>query len=141
MKNDFRSQVRVLYADTDAMGIVNNTHYFRWFEQGRNELLRAIGFPYSELEKQGIWLPLTDAHCTYKLPAVYDDVLEIIARVDSLTFVTVTIGYEVQRKATGETLVTGYTTHAVTNAKMQVQPLKKAHPELHAVVTALLDEQ
>ena len=53
------TKVRVIYADTDAMGIVYHTNYIKWFELGRNELMRQLGVAYTELEKLGLNLPLT----------------------------------------------------------------------------------
>ena len=46
------TKVRVLYADTDAMGVVYHTNYIRWFEHGRNELMRQLGVAYTELERR-----------------------------------------------------------------------------------------
>lgn len=68
---------RVRYADTDKMGIVYNGNYARFFEIGRTELLRSIGLPYAELEKQGILLPVLSLHVEYLAPARYDDLLMI----------------------------------------------------------------
>ena len=69
--------VRVIYADTDKMGVVYNGTYFRFFEIGRTELMRHYGLIYSELEKYGYQLPLLEAHANYKNAARYDDYLDI----------------------------------------------------------------
>ena len=52
------TKVRVIYADTDAMGVVYHTNYIKWFELGRNEFMRQLGVPYTELGKLGLNLPL-----------------------------------------------------------------------------------
>ena len=69
--------VRVRYADTDAMGVAYYANYFVWFEIGRTELLRALGWSYREMELSGVMLPVIDATCSYKSPARYDDLLDI----------------------------------------------------------------
>lgn len=124
-------EARVIYADTDAMGIVYHTNYIKWFEVGRTEFLREIGYPYSRMEKEGIWLPVASVECEYKLPAVYDDVLEIHSWVHQLKAATIVMAYEIYRKATGELLVTGKTKHAITDPKLKPVRLKTANPELY----------
>lgn len=127
----YKSEVRVIYADTDAMGIVYHTNYIKWFEIGRNEYLRQIGFPYSDLEKEKLWLPVAGVECTYKSPAYYDDVLEINAWAGELKAATVNINYEIYRKSTGELLVTGSSKHAITDEKLKPVRFKTYHPEFY----------
>jgi len=74
--------VRVIYADTDKMGVVYNGTYFRSFEIGRTELMRHYGLVYSDLEKYGYQLPLLEAHANYRLGAHYDDLLDIETTFD-----------------------------------------------------------
>jgi acyl-CoA thioester hydrolase len=71
------SHVRVRYAETDKMGVVYYANYFVWFEVGRTDLLRTLGWSYREMEQAGVSLPVIEAHCDYKRPARYDDDLEI----------------------------------------------------------------
>jgi acyl-CoA thioester hydrolase len=54
----YHTEVRILYADTDAMGIVWHGNYVRFFEYGRTEALREIGFPYDKFEERGFMMPL-----------------------------------------------------------------------------------
>ena len=114
-----KTSVRVIYADTDAMGVVYHTNYIKWFEVGRCELLRSIGYPYARLEEEGILLPVAECCCRYKLPAVYDDMLEVTARISELKGATVALDYEIRRQQTGELLVTGSTKHAITDPKFK----------------------
>ena len=71
------AKIRVLYADTDQMGVVNNVVYLRWFEIGRAEWLRQHGRPYKELEALGHMLPVVEAHLRYREPARYDDIVDV----------------------------------------------------------------
>ncbi len=127
----YKSEIRVLFADTDGMGIVYHTNYIKWFEIGRNEYLRQIGFPYSVLEKDKFWLPVASVECFFKMPAYYDDVLEISSWIGALKAATVVINYEIHRKATGELLVTGHTKHAITDDKLKPVRFKTYRPDLY----------
>lgn len=114
-----KTSIRVIYADTDAMGVVYHTNYIKWFEVGRCELLRSIGYPYAKLEEAGILLPVAECSCKYKQPAVYDDMLEITARVAEVKGATVIMEYEIRKQETGSLLVTGFTKHAITDPKFK----------------------
>jgi acyl-CoA thioester hydrolase len=116
---EHKTEIRVIYADTDAMGVVYHTNYIKWFEVGRCELLRSAGYPYARMEEEGVMLPVAECNCKYRLPAVYDDLLEITARIGEMKGATVTLEYEIRRKETEELLVTGWTKHAVTDAKFK----------------------
>ena len=106
------SRVRVRYAETDQMGVVYHANYFVWFEVGRTDLLRGSGWSYRELEGDGVSLPVIQASCDYRLPARYDDELEIRTTGAILTHVRVEFTYEVVRISDGASLVTGRTVHA-----------------------------
>jgi acyl-CoA thioester hydrolase len=113
VKNEHR--YRPLYAHTDIMGIVNNCRYLEYFEAGRNELMRSIGYTYAKLESKNIGLPLIDAHLNFHSPAKYDDDLRIIAYLRNMPTVRIRIDYEIK---VGETLlVDGYTTHSFLDLK------------------------
>ena len=106
------SKVRVIYGDTDQMGVVYYANYFRYFELSRSEYLRAQGWTYREMEKEGALLPVVEATASYKVPARYDDVLVIRATVTELRRVSLQFEYEIRREADGALLVTGKTVHA-----------------------------
>jgi len=114
-----KTEIRVIYADTDAMGVVYHTNYIKWFEVGRCELLRSVGYPYARMEEEGVLLPVAECSCKYRLPAVYDDLLEITARIGEMKGATITLEYEIRRKETEELLVTGWTKHAITDPKFK----------------------
>jgi acyl-CoA thioester hydrolase len=106
------AEVRVLYSDTDQMGVVNNIHYLRWFEIGRAEWIRMHGRPYKEIEADGLMLPVVEAHLRYREPARYDDILEIDAEADDLRAASVRFNYVIRRASDGAILCEGYTLHA-----------------------------
>ena len=104
--------MRVRYAETDKMGVVYYANYFVWFEVGRTDLLRESGWDYREMEKEGYALPVIEAHCTYREPAKYDDVLDVRTTGMLLSPVRVQFTYEIVRAADAAMLATGTTIHA-----------------------------
>jgi acyl-CoA thioester hydrolase len=106
------SRVRVRYAETDNMGVVYYANYFVWFEVGRTDLLRARGWSYRDMESDGFSLPVIEAHCAYKLPARYDEELEVRTSAALLSPVRLRFDYDVARIADGATLASGHTVHA-----------------------------
>ena len=108
------SIVRVRYAETDKMGVVYHANYLVWFEIGRTDLLRTIGWTYRQMESSGVSLPVIEAHCEYRKPARYDDELEVGTRGELLSPTRVCFSYEI-RWLDGEVSAIGRTVHAAIN--------------------------
>ncbi len=115
------TKVRVIYGDTDAMGIVYHTNYIRWFEHGRNELMRQLGVAYTELEKLGLNLPLTKVTCHYHAPAKYDDMLTVETKFDYIKRASIRFNSTIWDNAREKLLVDGYTIHACTNNEGKIR--------------------
>jgi acyl-CoA thioester hydrolase len=128
------SRVRVRYAETDQMGIVYYANYFVWFEVGRTDLLRHAGGSYREMEREGVSLPVVEAHCEYRQPARYDDELEIRTRGGLLSAVRVRFDYEVIRPSDDTALADGYTVHAALDAAGRPRRLPERISQLLAGV-------
>ena len=127
-KHTVETTLRVRYAETDQMGIAYYANYLAWFEVGRTEWCRATGFTYREMEQQeGIYLMVADAHCRYKAPARYDDVLIIKTKVKSFKKRLIVFGYEVLSQASGQLLATGETTHTITDAEGHLRSLPEKY--------------
>ena len=105
---------RVIFGDTDAMGIAYYGNYLRWFEVGRVELLRRRGLVYRELTHRGIHLPVTRAEIRYLASARYDDALVIHAGIREVKRASVSFSYRIDRDD-GTPLAEGSTTHAFTD--------------------------
>lgn len=104
---------QVAYADTDMMGVVYYANYLVFFERARTTLLEDLGYPYRRLEKEGFGLPVIEAHCNYKIPAVYGDRLAIVCWAAGIKGVRLTVRCQVLR---GKTLLAeGYTVHCGIN--------------------------
>jgi acyl-CoA thioester hydrolase len=106
------STVRVRYAETDKMGVVYYANYFVWFEVGRTDLLRAMGWSYREMEQAGVSLPVIEAHCDYHRPALYDDELDVRTEGRMLSPVRMEFTYQVVRREGQVLAASGRTVHA-----------------------------
>lgn len=115
------TELRVRYAETDAMGIAHHTTYLVWFEVGRTEYTRAMGLPYSKVEQDGVRLVVVEAHCRFHRPARYDDLVVIRTTAREITKATVTFAYEVRLKVDDTLFVEGYTIHAATDLAGRVR--------------------
>jgi acyl-CoA thioester hydrolase len=78
------TKVRVRYGETDQMGYVYYGVYAQYYEVGRVETMRQLGFSYKEVEERGIWMPVIEYNIQYKKPAFYDDELTIITRIKEM---------------------------------------------------------
>jgi acyl-CoA thioester hydrolase len=107
--------LRVRYADTDAMRVVNNGRYFEYFEVGRSELLRSIGIPYVDIEKQGILIAVVEAFAKYRKSAHYDDLLTIETSISETPVARIRIQYRIFAEGEAEPIVEGYTVHSFLN--------------------------
>jgi len=105
------SRFRVRYAETDAMRIVHHSSYIVWFEEGRSEYMRQIGFPYSRLESEGYYLAVTEVKARYLRAARYDEEVIVRTTVASVRSRGVTFRYQVLRASDGELLAEGESVH------------------------------
>ncbi len=124
------TKVRVIYADTDAMGIVYHTNYIRWFEMGRTEFMRQLGISYSQLEELGLNLPLTKVSCHFLAPAKYDQQILIETKFDYIKRASVRFNSKIWDEHKARLLVEGYTIHACTNNEGKIRRIPKMLIEL-----------
>ncbi len=103
-------EIRVIYGDTDQMGVVYYANYLRYFEAGRGAFLRAHGQRYGEIEASGVSMPVVEARVRYRAPARYDDLLRVETTLAEVRRASVRFTYEVRRGP--EVLAEGETTHA-----------------------------
>ena len=122
------SRIRVRYAETDQMGVVYHSNYFIWFEVGRVELMRQLGFTYREMEREdGCFIAVVDARCRYKAPARYDDEITIRTHLKNVRESLIHFGYEAVRASDGELLAEGETTHIVIGSDMVRRPIPEKY--------------
>ena len=106
-----RTKSRVIYGDTDNMGQAYYGNYFRWFEIGRSEMFRSLGLSYKAVEENGIFLPVSEAHCKYTRPAKYDDILVIETSLDTNIKAGLKFDYKIYKEDGKTLLARGYTKH------------------------------
>lgn len=113
-------KTRVIYADTDAMGIVYHMNYIRWFEIGRTELMRDIGIVYADMERDGYFLPVTQIYCHFLYPLKYDDVIRIRTCLVYLRHASMRFSYEIEDESGERIMAEGYSVHAFTNREGKI---------------------
>lgn len=104
---------RVYYGETDAMGVVYYANYLHWFEQARNQLILDRGSSYSRIEAEGLYLPVSEAHCTYIEPARFDQVIAVRCAIGEWKRASMCFVYRIINRSQEDRLITqGWTRHA-----------------------------
>jgi acyl-CoA thioester hydrolase len=124
------TKIRVRYKDTDRMGVVYYGNYLTYFEIGRAELMRDIGFPYSAFESDGYSLVVTEANAKYHSNVGYDTLVTVRTQISDLRRVRVSFKYKIVDEQHG-LLVSGYTVHACVDSNSK--PMK-IPPELRKMM-------
>ena len=114
------ARFRVRYAETDQMGVVYHSNFIVWFEVGRVELLRQLGFRYRDMEEQDdCHIAVVDLKLRYKAPALYDDEILVRTQLKNMRESLLHFGYEIFRATDQTLLAEGETTHIVVNSKFE----------------------
>lgn len=122
------TRLRVRYAETDQMGVVYHSNHFIWFEVGRVELLRQLGFSYRDMESQdNCFIAVAEAKCRYRGPVRYDDEVLVRTRLLNVRESVIHFGYELRHAEDGKLLAEGETTHIVTDAQMKIIALPEKY--------------
>ena len=118
------TRVRVRYAETDQMGVVYHANHLIWFEVGRVEFMRQMGFSYRDMERDdGRFIAVAEVTCRYRAPVYYDEEVLIRTQLRHVRESVIIFRYELSRAENGTLLAEGETTHIVTDAKMKVAAL------------------
>ena len=99
-------QFRVRYGETDQMGVVYHGNYAQYFEMGRTEWLRKMGFSYKEMEESGVMLPVISLSINYKKSACYDDLIKVKTKLVKKPTAKIEFDYEILNEK-DEILTTG----------------------------------
>ena len=114
-------RLRVRYAETDQMGVAYHSNHFIWFEVGRVELMRQLGFSYKDMEQiDNCHMPVVDARCRYRVPAVYDEEVIVRTHLKNVRESVVRFSYELRRAADGRLLATGETMHIAVDSEKKI---------------------
>jgi len=105
-------RIRVRYSETDKMGRVYHSHYLVWFEIARVDFMKERGLIYSRLEEEkGLFLPVREVHCKYKVPLLYDDEFEVPTTLKILDKRRLRFDYRIKRLNDRKVCATGYSIH------------------------------
>ncbi len=130
----FRNTFRVVWADTDAAGVVHYSNYFRFFERTEEEFYRSLNFSFDDTAKKGLWFPRVEAFCQYKKPARFNDLLEVELAVDDLREKSMKLSFRILNKETSSLLATGYVIvivadkHTGRSTQMPMEIMEKLRP-------------
>ena len=125
------------YGETDKMNIIYHANYYNWFEVGRTEFFKSLGYPYNRLEADGILLPVIECSCSYIKPAVYDVAVYIRTQVELIKGVKIGFVYQVFRRSDDELLAKGKTLHAFVDKKMKPVKYNKLSKEFRLIIKTL----
>jgi len=122
------TRLRVRYAETDQMGVVYHSNHLIWFEVGRVELMRQLGFSYRDMEREdGRFIAVAEVKCRYRAPVYYDQEVVVRTRLKNVRESVVVFSYELLQADSGKLLANGETTHIVTDLNMKVAPLPEKY--------------
>lgn len=131
---------KINYYETDRMGVVHHSNYIRFMEEARCAWLESIEMPFSVLEENNITIPVLGVNCSYKYHVTFDDTIIIKPFVKEYTGVRMTVGYNIEDKKTGKTVLVGETKHCFTNKDLKPINLKKYNLEFSNKFQKLLEE-
>ncbi|MEW6203567.1 MAG: thioesterase family protein [bacterium] len=113
----FKTNIRVIFSDTDMAGVVNNINFFRYFEAARIEYFRAAGIAVMDVIKSGLEAVMVHQECDYRLPVYFDEILEVGVRTSEIRETSFATEYRLWRKENGDEVAAGKTVHVMIDIK------------------------
>lgn len=132
------TKLTVRYAETDMMGIVHHSRYYPWFEVARTDFIKATGMTYTEMERRGILLPLTETAAKYHYGLRYEDEVIVTCTLTKLTVARCEFKYEVYKLPEMKLMTEGKTGHGFINRDFEPINLKKTYPDVWEKLTGLM---
>jgi acyl-CoA thioester hydrolase len=131
------TKLRVRYAETDQMGVVYHSNHLIWFEVGRVEFMRQMGFSYRDMEREdGRFIAVAEARCRYRAPIHYDEEVIVRTWLKGVRKSVISFAYELTRAENGTLLAEGETTHVVTDSNMKAAPLPDKYLDVFRAAVA-----
>lgn len=133
-----KSYITARYAETDQMGIVHHSVYPIWFEIGRTDFIKQLGITYSQLEKEGVMLPLSALSCKYHTPVHYEDEVVLETYVTQVSAAKIEFHFIVRHKESGVVAAEGMTLMGIVSTEtFRPINLKKVRPQLFERLNAV----
>lgn len=129
---------KVQYYETDMMGVAHHSNYIRWMEEARIDFMDKLGFPYAEMEKNGVVSPVKSVSCEYLKPCVFGDDAVIAVTPVSFNGVVLAIRYDMRSKKTGEQVCSARSEHVFLNREGHFVRMKRQMPAFCAAIEALI---
>ena len=116
MNTEMTIEIRVRYPEVDQMGALHHSQFWVYFEMGRTELLRSNGVVYADLEREGVLFVVAGCTAKFRLPARYDELLQLTTRIKKMGRARIDHEYELKRKSDGALIATAETTIACVDS-------------------------
>ncbi|MBQ8081543.1 MAG: acyl-CoA thioesterase [Clostridia bacterium] len=130
----------VQYYETDQMGIAHHANYLHWMEEARIDFMAQLGYPYADMEKRDILSPVTAIRCTYQRSCTFGDELALLLSVKAYNGVVLTMDYQIQKAASGETVAQAESDHVFLRRAGGFVRLRRDLPEFDACLRELMAE-
>jgi len=117
---------KVQYYETDMMGVTHHANYIHWMEEARIDFMDRIGFPYRQMEAEGVFSPVKSLQVNYLKPCTFGDEVEITVGVKDFNGVIITISYNMTLR--GERIFTGSSEHVFLDRDGKFVRMKKVMP-------------
>ena len=127
-----KTPITVQYYETDKMGVVHHSNYFRYFETARTQFFEELGMSYRQCEELGVMSPVLSITCQYKKPCTYMDKLVVTCRIKQMRKLRAFFEYEVRKE--DEVIATGESCHTFVDGTMRPINLEKRFPEIAAMM-------
>ena len=127
---------KVQYYETDMMGVVHHANYLHWMEEARIDFQNRLGFPYAEMEAEGVISPVKALSCEYRRPCAFGDTIGVAVSVESFNGVVLALRYEM-KKQTGETVCTARSEHVFLRRDGRFVRMRREMPAFCAAVEGM----
>jgi len=123
---------KAFYHETDQMGVIHHSNYFRWLEEARVYFLDKLGLSYKHMEEIGIISPVVSIAAEYKKPVKFDDVVIIYIRIAKYTGIKLELEYEIRDKSTNDLMVKAESKHCFIKNNSVIS-LKREYPSFDKI--------
>ncbi len=135
-----QSKITVRYAETDQMGIAHHSNYPIWYEVARTDLIKKMGLTYTQMEQEGVIVPLVELQCKYLSAAYYEDKLIVEVALKQVSPVKLEFEYCIYREGEEQPLNVGRTVHALVGKDFKPMNVRKMHPEIYQMLLTAMEQ-
>ena len=132
---------KINYYETDQMGCVHHSNYIRYFEEARTWFMERLGYPYAQLEAEGVVSPVVSVGCRYRHPVHYGETVAVRVKLTGMTRVRFTFSYEVADAYTGELRAAGQSEHCYLDRQGRIVSMQKVNPAFYERFLAAVEAE